>query len=188
MKGKAVGKIVEWVEENNEHYPVFSFTTNNNVQIKSRCIDKIGEEMIETSLESQYDFETVDKILSAPLPHENIYISYDIDNPNHFLARWIAAPEWFLTPQSEKKEVKETKFQFVKRYLFFIVINIIFPFFGMIPTFIYAKNYLDRYKYENDKGALSKSILYWVLLGFGLIYIICIGYHYWAPLFGIIWF
>ena len=82
MKGKTVGKIVEWVEENNEHYPVFLFTTNNNVEVKSRCVTKIGKEMLEASLESQYDLEDVGKILAAPLPHENIYISYDINNPN----------------------------------------------------------------------------------------------------------
>ncbi len=169
MKGKTVGKIVEWVEENNEHYPVFLFTTNDNVEIKSRCKVKIDNEILESSLESLYAFETVNKILLVPLPHEGIYISYDVENPNNFCAKWDVDPKYYLNPESNKNEEKETIIQLIGYYLALVVFLIV-PFLGLFLPGMELMRYKNKYEYEHEKSALPKLILFSILIVLEIIY------------------
>lgn len=54
------------------------------------------------------------------------------------------------------------------------MIYIIFPFLGVIPSLISAKRYLEEYQFENKRKSLIKSILYWILVGLGIVYLLVI--------------
>ena len=176
---KTIGEIIAWEEENGKHYPVFKFITKDNKEIIARNNSFIDKEIEEASLESQYSEEFVTKILETPLPYQGVYILYNEDNPYIFLPRWIEMdPEVFYNPEKNIKE--ESMFKFFGGYIVLIIANIIFPIFGMIPSFIYAKGYLDEYRFEHNFKSLFKSILYWCLFGFGILYFISIGVKMWS--------
>ena len=88
---KVVGSIIEFVEENGSTYPIFSFTTKDGKKIVARNKHlKNGIEVIsETSVERVYPIDYAKEFLSQKLPINNIPISYNKENPEDFIPKWI---------------------------------------------------------------------------------------------------
>lgn len=170
-KERVMGQLVDWVVESNKHYPLFSFVTKNGEKIMGRCREEIDNEILETSIETAYGEDAVQDLLSLPLPMNNINIIYNQENPKQFIAKWL------LLNTADFKELnnnmEETVFQFIRGYIL-SMIYIIFPFFGVIPSLISAKRYLEEYQFENKRKSLIKSILYWILVGLGIVYLLVI--------------
>ena len=85
------GKIIKFVEEDGNHYPVFSFNTVDGKTINKRCFIKVGNETKDSSVEIAYGSESeyAIELLKKPLPIENIPIKYNKNNPDDFIAKWI---------------------------------------------------------------------------------------------------
>ncbi len=83
-KGKTYGKIIKYVIENNKHYPVFHFETNDGRIIENRNTTYLEE----LSVEDAYTDEA-EEFLNKGLPIEHILIYYDKRNPEDFIPRWI---------------------------------------------------------------------------------------------------
>ena len=83
------GKIINFIEEDGNHYPVFSFNTIDGKTINKRCFIKVGNETKDSSVEIAYGPEYAIEFLKKPLPIENISIKYNKNNPDDFIAKWI---------------------------------------------------------------------------------------------------
>lgn len=83
-QGKAYGKIISYVIENDKHYPVFHFETKDGKVIEARNTTYLEE----LSVEEAYK-DDASEFLKKNLPIEHIVIYYDKKNPENFIPRWI---------------------------------------------------------------------------------------------------
>ena len=83
-QGQVYGKIVNYVIENDKHYPVFQFETKDGKVIEARNTTYLEE----LSVEEAYTDEA-SEFLKKGLPIEHVLIYYDKKNPENFIPQWI---------------------------------------------------------------------------------------------------
>jgi len=88
---KVIGNIIEFIEEDNAHFPLFSFTTKDGKKIiaRNKSIKEANGMLHETSVESAYTLEHAQSILSKNLPITDIPILYNKENPEDFIPKWL---------------------------------------------------------------------------------------------------
>ena len=82
---KTVGRIIQYEEENNKHYPIFQFETIQGEKIEERN----HLDGFDACVEDGLSFDAAEEFLRKKLPIENILIKYDKNNPKNFLAKWL---------------------------------------------------------------------------------------------------
>lgn len=84
------GKIVEFVEENELHYPVFSYITKGGKNIISRNTPKNNEKYFkEASIEEIFPLDDDAKeFLKRTLPITEVLIKYNPEFPEQFIPKY----------------------------------------------------------------------------------------------------
>lgn len=88
---KVDGKIVEFIEENGFHYPVFSFTTKDgkNITARNKDLKHRKNPLRELAVEDAFEPGYAQEFLDSTLPIMDVTILYNKDNPEDFNPQWI---------------------------------------------------------------------------------------------------
>ena len=87
---KVDGKIIEFIEENGLHYPVFSYTTKEGKTVVSRNVPKNNEPHFdEAPIERIFPFDDDAKqFLEKSLPITEVEIKYNPEFDEQFLPKY----------------------------------------------------------------------------------------------------